>query len=91
MANIHIRREHNLSQTEVRERVEKITSRLQDKLEAKTSWKGNTLIFKRSGASGSLDVGENYIDCNLKLGILLLPLKSIIESALNEEIDKALS
>jgi putative polyhydroxyalkanoate system protein len=91
MANIHIKREHNLGQIEARERVNKIASSLQDKLEATMSWKGDTLNFKRSGATGSLDVGENQIDCNVKLGMLLTPLKGMIESALNEEIDKALS
>jgi len=91
MAKIHIKREHNLGQNEARERVDKIASTLQDKLEAEMTWKGNTLNFKRSGATGSLDIGENYLDCNVKLGMLLTPLKGMIESALNDEIDKALS
>lgn len=91
MANIRIKRKHNLGRDEVRKRIDKITGRLQDKLEATISWKGNTLNFKRSGVSGSLDVGENYLDCEIKLGMLLTPLKGKIESALNEEIDKALS
>lgn len=91
MANIHIKREHNLGQAEARERVDKIASTLQKKLEATMSWKGNTLNFKRSGANGSLKVGENHLDCNVKLGMFLTPLKSMIESALIEEIDKALS
>jgi putative polyhydroxyalkanoate system protein len=91
MANIHIKRAHNLEQAEVRERIEKIASRLQDKLEAKMSWEGDTLNIKRSGATGSMEVGEKFIDCNVKLGMLLMPLKGAIESALNEAIDKALS
>ena len=91
MANIRIKRKHSLGRAEVRKRVDEITGTLQEKLEATISWKGNTLHFKRSGVTGSLDVGDNYLDCEVKLGMLLIPLKGKIESALNEEIDKALS
>ena len=90
MAKIHIIRKHDLGQTEARKRVEKIARSLENKLEAKIFWKGNTLNFKRSGATGTLDVGENHIDCNVKLGMLLTPLKSTIETALNDTIDKAI-
>ena len=90
MANIHIKREHHLGLNEARERVDHIASSLQDKLEAKWAWKGNQLSFNRSGASGTVDVGENFVEFNVKLGLMLSPLKGKIESTLNEEIEKAL-
>ena len=90
MANIHIKRAHQLGLNEARARVDHIASSLQDKLEANWAWQGNRLSFNRSGASGTVDVEDNFIEFNVKLGLLLTPLKGKIESTLNEEIEKAL-
>jgi len=90
MANIHIKRNHDLGLSEAKQRVDQIASSLQDKLDAKWAWKGNKLSFTRSGASGSVDVADDSVEFNIKLGLMLTPLKGKVESAINEELDKAL-
>ncbi len=90
MANINIKRGHHLGRKIARERVEEIANSLQDKLNAKWSWQGDSLSFKRSGASGLVDVGDDFVEFNVKLSMLLTPMKGTIEQAIKEEVDKAL-
>ena len=91
MANINIRREHHLGQKVAKERVEEIANTLQEKSHAKWSWQGESLNFKRSGASGSVAVGEDFVEFNIKLSMLLAPMKGSIEQAIQEQVDKALA
>ena len=58
MSNIHIKRSHKLPRDVARARVEEIARDLKKKLDANYAWKGDSLQFKRTGASGSIDVGE---------------------------------
>jgi putative polyhydroxyalkanoate system protein len=90
MANIHIKQRHNLAHDEARKRVEDIARDLKKKLNADYAWKGESLKFKRSGASGSIDLSEEYIELNIKLGMMLAPMKSKIESAIKEKLHLAL-
>jgi putative polyhydroxyalkanoate system protein len=90
MANIRIKRSHRLGLDNARSEVEKIAKSLKSDLQADYQWSGNKLLFKRSGASGTIDVGGNYIDLDIKLGLLLSPMKGQIESSINQKLDAAL-
>ncbi len=90
MANIHIKRQHHLAHDEARKRVEEIAMDLKKKLNADYAWKGDSLQFKRSGASGSIELGVDSIELNVKLGMMLAPMKGKIESAIREKLDLAL-
>ena len=90
MANINIRRQHTLGRSIARQKVEEIAHSLQDKLNAKWSWNGDSLNFQRSGASGSVDVGDDFVEFNVKLGMLLTPMKGAIENAIQEQVNKSL-
>ena len=46
--------------------------------------------FKRSGANGFIDVGGQNLEIDIKLGMLLTPLKPTIETKINSYLDKAL-
>ena len=91
MSKIHIKRKHNLSRDQARARVESIAKDLKKKLDANYAWQGDSLKFKRSGASGSIDVGEGVIDINIELGMLLSPMKGKIEQSINEQVKVALA
>jgi putative polyhydroxyalkanoate system protein len=90
MASIHIKRQHNLGRDVARERVELVAKDLQDRLSAKWSWQGDSLRFERSGASGSVQVGDDFVEFKIKLGLLLSPLKGTIEQTIEQQVDKAL-
>lgn len=90
MANIHIKRRHKLGCDEARERVEEVAKVLQTELNANYGWDGDTLKFKRTGATGSIDVSDDEVELNIKLGVLLSPMKGTIEQKIQKRIDEVL-
>jgi len=90
MATIQIRRSHQLDQQHIREQVQNLADKLASDLGADYQWQGDRLHFERSGAKGDIDIGEGYLEFNLKLGMLLSPLKGKIESSVVEYLDEHL-
>jgi putative polyhydroxyalkanoate system protein len=90
MATIKVKRQHHLGPDQARDTVEKLAQKLQRDLEAEYHWEGSSLVFKRSGASGHIDVSDDRIELEVKLGMLLGPLKGKIQRTIEEEIDKYL-
>ncbi|MFM1892288.1 MAG: hypothetical protein RLZ44_1365 [Pseudomonadota bacterium] len=90
MAVIKVKRRHKLGAEQARSTVEDLAKKLQKELDAKCHWEGDTLRFSRAGASGHIDVKERELEVEIKLGMLLSPLKGKIEQTIREEIDKHL-
>ncbi|MDJ0780013.1 MAG: polyhydroxyalkanoic acid system family protein [Gammaproteobacteria bacterium] len=84
MATIRIHRKHDLDRDRVREEIQQLADELARKLSARYQWHGDRLTFERSGASGHIDFDQSGIDVEIKLGMLLTPLKSQIESTIED-------
>ena len=80
MANIHIKKNHRLE----------LADKLAKDLSAEYKWEKNNLVFKRSGASGIVRIGEQQVEVEVKLGLMLSPLKGSIEKSITEYLDKKL-
>lgn len=91
MANIHIKRMHTLGIESARTEVEKLAQTLKAELQTEYKWSGDKLLFTRSGASGIIDVGADYIDLDIKLGMALSLVKGKIEESINNKLNSALS
>ena len=91
MSNIHIKHKHALSSEEAHRRVEEIAKGLKEEYKMDYIWKGDRLLFKRSGAAGSLDLGQDFIELDIKLGMALAPLKGKIEKTIKKSIAAELS
>jgi putative polyhydroxyalkanoate system protein len=92
MATIRIKRAHHQDNETVRNEVQRIAEKLSSQLSAKYSWKSdNRLEFKRSGASGHIDIGEGEVDIEIKLSMVLTPMKGTIEKTLTDYLDERLS
>ena len=91
MATIHIQKEHHLDNDTVRKQVQNLAEKLSEDLSAKYNWEGDRLVFKRSGASGHIDIGEGIVDIEIKLSMVLTPLKGKIEQTVNGYLDERLS
>jgi putative polyhydroxyalkanoate system protein len=91
MANIHIERKHTLGLDTAKDRVEGIAQQLKKELEADYRWQGDTLHFSRSGASGTIDVGDDKLVLDVKLGLALGMLKGKIEETIEQKINQALA
>lgn len=91
MTNICIKRQHQIGKLKAREKMEVVADTLKRKLDAECTWEGDTMNFTRSGASGCIDIGEDFLEFNIELSMLLTPLKGTIESVIHEELDKSLA
>ena len=90
MAIIHMIRKHDFAQADALVRVESVARELKKKIHMDYAWEGNSLKFKRTGASGTINVGKDSIDVNVKLSMFLAPIKGKIEGAIHEQFDVAL-
>ncbi|MBD3671251.1 MAG: polyhydroxyalkanoic acid system family protein [Gammaproteobacteria bacterium] len=90
MAHIRINRAHSMDNKSIREEVQKLADKLSQELEARYQWNGDRLEFERSGASGFIAIGENNLNIELKLGMLLSPFKGKVEQSISEYLDRHL-
>ncbi len=86
MSHINIKHDHQLSRDEARQRVEDIAETLKKKLHIQYQWIGDSLEFKRPGAKGSIDLGADFVEVKIKLGMLVVPMKDKIEAQVKEQI-----
>jgi putative polyhydroxyalkanoate system protein len=91
MAKIHITKSHQLDQETVRANVQELADMLVDKLAAEYQWEKDRLIFKRSGANGFVRIGNQELEVEVKLGMLLTPLKGTIEKTITDYLEQRLT
>ncbi len=89
MAAIHIKREHNLSRQQAREKIEELALSLKGDFNVKHKWDGDDVLrFETRGASGVIALDDKNVDIKVKLGMLLTPMKGKIEQALLVKLDR---
>ncbi len=91
MATIHIKKKHHLDHETVRNEVQNLAEKLSKDLSATYSWQGDRLVFKRSGASGHIDTSENEVEVEIKLSLVLTPLKGTVEKTVLTYLNERLS
>ncbi len=91
MSEIKIERAHGLGQSEAQRRVTELEPKLKDKYGVKLDWKGSQAQVKGTGVSGTLNVHNDKVAIDIKLGLLLRPMAGKIREALERQIDKALT
>ncbi|WPC05552.1 polyhydroxyalkanoic acid system family protein [Pseudomonas benzenivorans] len=90
MTRIDVERSHNLGREVAREKAEQLAERLAREFDVRYRWSGDTLEFKRSGADGRIEVGEDRVRVELKLGLLLSAMGGSIKRQIEEALDKNL-
>ncbi|NQD94707.1 polyhydroxyalkanoic acid system protein [Pseudomonas sp. CrR25] len=90
MATIDVQRPHSLGRAAARAKAEQLAERLAREYAVRYRWSGDTLEFKRSGADGSIEVGEDNVRVQLKLGLLLSAMSGSIKREIEEVLDKSL-
>jgi len=91
MATIHISKQYQMDHAAVRKEVQNLADKLSKDLSAKYNWEGDRLVFKRSGASGHIDITESAVNIEIKLSMVLTPLKGKIEKTVNSYLEERLS
>lgn len=85
---IDIRRPHQLSIAEARAVVDQVAARMREKFGMDGQWEGDTLRFSRPGVNGSIAVGSDAIQVTAELGMMLAPLKGMVEQEIRRKLDE---
>jgi putative polyhydroxyalkanoate system protein len=88
MPRINIRRPHRLSTAEAHSVVDQVAARMQEKFGMQGAWQGDVLAFSRSGASGTIAVEPEVIEVTVELGMMLSPLRGMIEQEIRRKLDE---
>jgi putative polyhydroxyalkanoate system protein len=88
MNPIVVRRSHRLSLAEARRLAETMAKRLQGEFGGTYAWDGDTLRFRRTGASGHVAVTKGALEVHVELGLLLTPLRPLIEREISAFCDE---
>ncbi|PEN13016.1 polyhydroxyalkanoic acid system protein [Longibacter salinarum] len=91
MADIEISRSHSLGTSGARTAVEKVASKLHEKLNVDTEWQGDTLHFEGNGANGNIEVKEQHVYLALNLNFVLKSMKGWIRNEAEKYLDKYLA
>lgn len=92
MSTVKVSQEHNLEPDELHSRIEEIASELGSRFDLKAEWQDDqTVNFKRSGLSGTLSLGADKVDVQMKLGLLMGSFKQAITRELQAQMKKRLT
>lgn len=90
MSDIIIRRPHALGRERALAVAHKMVHQLGESLDAEYRWEGEALYFTRTGASGRVEVHESEVVVEVRLGLLLKPLKGQLEQQIRRYLDQTL-
>lgn len=84
MAEIHIERAHTLGKEAAWAAALRVAERMKEKAQVNYRVVGDTIEFERTGASGRIVVEAERIVAKVKLGLLLRPMRGVIEGKIDE-------
>jgi len=87
MATIRIERPHRLSHDDAKALVERVARDLEKRFDLRWSWDGDEVHFTRPGASGFMRVSATILVLEVRLALLLSPLRPAIERQMNAHLD----
>ena len=87
MADIDIKRAHNLGMKAARQAADQMAEDLGRKFGLSGGWTGNTHHFDRPGVTGSLHITEKELHLTVTLGFLLKAMRGPLEAAILRELD----
>lgn len=87
MADIDIKRAHNLGMKAAREAADRMAEDLGRKFGLSGGWTGSTHHFDRPGVTGSLHLTDKDLHLTVKLGFLLKAMRGPLEAAIVRELD----
>ncbi len=91
MTQISVERKHSLGRDAARAKAEALVDKLAREYDLKATWSGDRVDVARSGASGSVQIFDDSIRVDLKLGMMLSIMGSSIKSEIERALDKALA
>jgi putative polyhydroxyalkanoate system protein len=91
MSDIHMIKHHSLSMDAARALVQKAADGLAEEYNLVSDWRGNTLVFERSGVRGAMEVLDTEIQLDITLGFLLKPFRQRFVDNIERNFDHLLA
>jgi putative polyhydroxyalkanoate system protein len=91
MGTIQIRKSHRLGRREAHRRIQALEPELNQKYGVRLAWQGERADVRASKLSGQLVVDDSQLSVDLRLGLTLVPVQAKIRSALEQQLERALS
>lgn len=80
MSNIDITAHHDMSLEKAQEAADALAQDLAEKFDIDYGWDGDFIHFERTGVDGSIQINEQHIHIQARLGLLLAFMKGRIEN-----------
>lgn len=91
MSRIQIERQHFLGAEEVKQRLGRVEALLQERYGVALHWSGFHATIHSSNVTGSVNVGEQHLRIDMRLGLLFWPFTHAIRDALTRQVDEQLA
>jgi putative polyhydroxyalkanoate system protein len=92
MSQFRITRQHNLPETELRNRVEQLAEKLQNKHGGHYQWEGNRVHYAyKGGLDAVVGFDEQELQVEVKLGLMMSAFKGLIEREVSSYLDENLA
>jgi putative polyhydroxyalkanoate system protein len=88
MPRITLQQPHRMTLTEAHAVIDQIAARMREKFGMACEWHGDSLRFTRPGVKGDIAVGAGEILVNAELGLMLSPMKGMIEQEIRRKLDE---
>jgi len=88
MPSISLKQPHQMTAPAARAVVDQVAARMREKFGMACDWHGDVLRFTRSGVKGAIAVGASDIQVDAELGMMLAPLKGMIEQEIRRKLDE---
>jgi putative polyhydroxyalkanoate system protein len=80
-----------MSREAVKRQAEELADTLKEKLGAEYFWQDDTLHFSRNNAKGYIQVSDDLVDIEVTLGLVLRPMRGVVENLVSDYLDKHLA
>jgi len=84
MALINIHRKHSLNHDKARRAAQNVAEHLNDRFQLQYRWESDSLHFKHAGLKGNLELKESEVQIKIKLGLMMLPIKPLLEKEIHQ-------
>ena len=85
---LFLRRNHQLDLEQVEATIEQLAEKMVDKLGGSWCWQGSTAVCEMRGAKARIDYDEQSICLDVKLPLVLKPLRGRLEGKIEEYFER---
>ncbi len=88
MSHIQIKRHHNMDEGQLRSMTEELGQKLKAKFGGEYHLEGNIVHYTYHSADAKVSFNETTVQVDVKLGLLMMAFKGMIESEVNNYLDE---